>query len=32
MAYPETVYLKEVAPRDGWQKFKKFIPTDEKIS
>lgn len=32
MAYPETVYLKEVAPRDGWQKFKAFIPTGKKIS
>lgn len=32
MAYPEKVSLREVAPRDGWQKFKKLIPTQEKIA
>lgn len=32
MSYPGTVYLREVAPRDGWQKFKQLIPTSEKIA
>lgn len=32
MTYPEKVILKEVAPRDGWQKFKDIIPTEEKLT
>ena len=29
--YPEHIILKEVAPRDGWQKYKRIIPTEQKI-
>lgn len=29
--YPEYVCLREVAPRDGWQKYPMVIPTEQKI-
>ena len=31
MKYPEYIMLKEVAPRDGWQKYHKIIPAEQKI-
>ena len=30
MNYPSLVSLREVAPRDGWQKFKTVLPTEVK--
>ena len=30
MNYPSLVSLREVAPRDGWQKFKTVLPTEGK--
>lgn len=31
MDYPKKILLKEVAPRDGWQKFPRILPTEWKI-
>ena len=30
--FPEKLYIREVCPRDGWQKYKTIISTDTKIS
>lgn len=32
MALPEKLHISEVCPRDGWQNFKQFIPTEQKIA
>lgn len=32
MAYPKSVLIHEVCPRDGWQKYRIIIPTDKKIA
>lgn len=32
MSYPACVGLKEVAPRDGWQKYPVIIPTKQKVA
>lgn len=31
MALPESIVIQEVCPRDGWQNFKTFIPTEQKL-
>lgn len=31
MALPEKIVIQEVCPRDGWQNFKTFIPTEQKL-
>lgn len=32
MAYPKKVFLHEVCPRDGWQKYWMLIPTEKKVT
>jgi len=32
MSFPKKITIAEVAPRDGWQNFKEFIPTEQKIA
>lgn len=31
MGFPKNIQLREVCPRDGWQKFPELIPTETKI-
>lgn len=32
MEYPKKIFLREVCPRDGWQKYDYIIPTKDKIA
>ena len=32
MSLPERIHIQEVCPRDGWQNFKTYIPTEQKIA